>query len=290
MTATDHQSRPFVPEARAALVRYQVKNLERAIGFYTQHLGFQLVQKAGPVAIVKRGDLHLLLSGPESSGSRAMPDGRRQEPGGWNRIVLYVENLDSTIPALRKGGSRFRNEVEAGPGGKQIQIEDPDGNPIELHEAPRGRAASSRPPLLAERGSRQVGSDLDDGLCFPGGRGERPGRIQGLVMQVDPLTGLEVARRGLYVHFPYCLRRCPYCDFTIAIARTVPEARYADAVLAELRLRVARRPAWKERPLDSIYFGGGTPSLWDPGEVKRVLEGIAAALPLAADAEISLVK
>ena len=88
MTPTDHQSRPFVPDASAALVRYQVKDLERAIAFYTQLLGFQLVQKAGPVGIVRRGDLHLLLSGPESSGSRPMPDGRRQEPGGWNRLVL----------------------------------------------------------------------------------------------------------------------------------------------------------------------------------------------------------
>ena len=107
-------------------------------------------------------------------------------------------------------------------------------------------------------------------------------------MEVDPLTGLEVARRGLYVHFPYCLRRCPYCDFTIAIARTVPGERYADAVLAELRLRLAQRPAWTEQPLDSIYLGGGTPSLWEPREVGRVLERIASALPLAADAEISL--
>ena len=138
MTGTPQQSRPWVPDAGAALVRYQVKDFERAIGFYTQRLGFQLVQKAGPIAIVKRGDLHLLLSGPESSGSRPMPDGRRQQPGGWNRIVLYVEDLDSTIVGLRKAGSRFRNEVESGPGGKQIQVEDPDGNPIELHEAPRG--------------------------------------------------------------------------------------------------------------------------------------------------------
>jgi len=107
-------------------------------------------------------------------------------------------------------------------------------------------------------------------------------------MEVDLLTGLEVARRGLYVHFPYCLRRCPYCDFTIAISRTVPGERYADAVLAELRLRIAQRPAWTERPLDSIYLGGGTPSLWEPREVGRVLEGIAGLLPLAADAEISL--
>jgi catechol 2,3-dioxygenase-like lactoylglutathione lyase family enzyme len=129
---------PFVPDAKAALVRYQVKDLDRAIGFYTQHLGFQLAHRAGPVATVRRGELHLLLSGPESSGSRPMPDGRRQEPGGWNRIVLYVESLDSTVAALRTGRARFRNEVESGPGGKQIQVEDPDGNPIELHEAPRG--------------------------------------------------------------------------------------------------------------------------------------------------------
>jgi len=107
-------------------------------------------------------------------------------------------------------------------------------------------------------------------------------------MQVDPLTGLEVARRGLYVHFPYCLRRCPYCDFTIAIARDVPGARYAGAVLGELRLRLAERPAWADVPLDSIYLGGGTPSLWDARDVGRVLEGFAAVMPIASDAEISL--
>jgi oxygen-independent coproporphyrinogen-3 oxidase len=107
-------------------------------------------------------------------------------------------------------------------------------------------------------------------------------------MEVDPLTGLEVARRGLYVHFPYCLRRCPYCDFTIAIARSVPGARYADAVLGEMRLRIAERAEWSEGSLDSIYLGGGTPSLWDARDVGRVLEGAAAAIPLAPDAEISL--
>jgi glyoxylase I family protein len=69
-----------------------------------------------------------------------MPDGRRQEPGGWNRIVLYVENLDAVVSTLKASGARFRNEVEVGPGGKQIQIEDPDGNPIELHEAPKKAA------------------------------------------------------------------------------------------------------------------------------------------------------
>jgi catechol 2,3-dioxygenase-like lactoylglutathione lyase family enzyme len=132
------RSAPFSADVKAAVVRYQVQDVERAIAFYTQHLGFELAQRSGPVfATVSRGDLHLLLSGPGSSGSRPMPDGRRQEPGGWNRIVLYVDNLDTTIAALRAAGTGFRNEVESGPGGKQIQVEDPDGNPIELHEAPR---------------------------------------------------------------------------------------------------------------------------------------------------------
>ena len=139
MTEThQRQSRPFVPDVKAAVVRYQVQDIERAIEFYTQHLGFRVAHRSGRVfATVSRGDLYLLLSGPESSGSRPMPDGRRQVPGGWNRIVLYAEDLDSTIAALRNAGTRFRNEVEVGPGGKQIQVEDPDGNPIEVHEAPR---------------------------------------------------------------------------------------------------------------------------------------------------------
>ena len=112
----------FSADAKAAVIRYQVENVERAIAFYTQHLGFELTQKAGPVfATVSRGHLHLLLSGPGSSGSRPMPDGRRQEPGGWNRIVLYVDRIDSVIAALKAAGSRFRNEVEVGPGAKQIQ-------------------------------------------------------------------------------------------------------------------------------------------------------------------------
>jgi glyoxylase I family protein len=111
------------------VVRYQVQDIDRAVAFYTQHLGFQLTQqRLGPIAIVSRGNLHLLLSGPGSSGSRAMTDGRRQEPGGWNRIVLYVESLDSIIPTLTRAAARFRNEVEVGPGGKQILVEDPDGN------------------------------------------------------------------------------------------------------------------------------------------------------------------
>ena len=127
----------FSPSTTAAVVRYQVQDLDRAVAFYTEQLGFRVTQRAGPVAIVSRGDLHLLFSGPGSSGSRPMPDGRRQEPGGWNRIVLYVESLDSTVTELRQAGARFRNEVEAGPGGKQILVDDPDGNSVELHEGPR---------------------------------------------------------------------------------------------------------------------------------------------------------
>jgi len=131
-------SAPFSADTKAAIVRYQVLDVDRAIAFYTERLGFRLDQRPGPIiAMISRGDLHLLLSGPGASGSRAMPDGRRQEPGGWNRIVLYVDNLEATMSALKSGGARFRNEVEVGPGGKQVQIEDPEGNPIELHEAPK---------------------------------------------------------------------------------------------------------------------------------------------------------
>ena len=133
-----HPAATFSGNTTTAVVRYQVKDVGRALTFYTQHLGFRVVQDAGAVlAIIARGDLHLILGGPESSGSRPLPDGRRQEPGGCNRIVLYVDNLDSTIASLEKAGTRFRNRIEVGPGGKQIQVDDPDGNPIELHEAPR---------------------------------------------------------------------------------------------------------------------------------------------------------
>ena len=128
----------FVPGATSALVRYQVRDVVRSIDFYGRHLGFRVTHRSGSIfATITRGDLHLLLSGPESSGSRPMPDGRRQEPGGWNRIVLYVDSLDAVLAALQDAGVRRRNEVETGPGGRQVQVEDPDGNPIELHEAPR---------------------------------------------------------------------------------------------------------------------------------------------------------
>jgi glyoxylase I family protein len=116
-------------------VRYQVRDVSRSVAFYTQQLGFKLDQQHLPAfAQVSVGNLKLILSGPGASGSRPMPDGRKQEPGGWNRVVLQVSGLHDRIEALKKGGLRFRNEMEAGPGGKQIQLEDPDGNPIELFE------------------------------------------------------------------------------------------------------------------------------------------------------------
>jgi len=131
------QAPPFTADETSAVVRYQARDLDRAVAFYTQHLGFEVVARPGPVAIIRRGDLRLVLSGPGSSGSRTIPDGRPQEPGGWNRIVLYFDDIDPTIAALDAAGARFRNEAEVGPGGKQIQVEDPDGNPIELHQAPQ---------------------------------------------------------------------------------------------------------------------------------------------------------
>jgi glyoxylase I family protein len=119
-------------------VRYQVKDVSRSIAFYTEQLGFELDQQHLPAfAQVSVGALKLILSGPGASGSRPMPRGGHQEPGGWNRIVLEVSDLPARIPALKEAGLRFRNEMEAGPGGKQIQLEDPDGNPIELFEPAR---------------------------------------------------------------------------------------------------------------------------------------------------------
>jgi glyoxylase I family protein len=119
-------------------VRYQTTDVQRAIDFYTRHLGFKLEHKQLPAfATVSLGDFKLLLSGPGASGSRPMPDGRRQDPGGWNRIVLHVTDITREIEALGKAGLKFRNEMESGPAGRQIQIEDPDGNPIELFEPAR---------------------------------------------------------------------------------------------------------------------------------------------------------
>ena len=116
-------------------VRYQVKDVARAAAFYTGHLGFRLEHQQLPAfASVSLGDFTLLLSGPGASGSRPMPGGESQKPGGWNRVVLRVADLPAQIDALKNAGVKFRNQMEAGPGGRQIQVEDPDGNPIELFE------------------------------------------------------------------------------------------------------------------------------------------------------------
>ena len=121
-------------------VRYQAKEVARSVTFYVEKLGFKLEHQHLPqFATVSLGALKLHLSGPGASGSRPLPDGQRQQPGGWNRIVLGVNNLESCIEDLKQAGLHFRNEMEAGPAGKQIQLEDPDGNPIELFEPARGR-------------------------------------------------------------------------------------------------------------------------------------------------------
>jgi glyoxylase I family protein len=116
-------------------VRYQVKDVSRSINFYTQQLGFKLDHQNLPAfGQVSTRNLKLILSGPDASGSRQMPNGLQQEPGGWNRVILEVDDLPTRIETLKKAGLSFRNEMESGPGGKQIQLEDPDGNPIELFE------------------------------------------------------------------------------------------------------------------------------------------------------------
>ena len=135
-TPSHVDAHPFVKSIHG--IRYQVKDVARAVAFYTEHLGFTLEHQQLPAfAAISLGDAKVLLSGPGASGSRPMPDGRPQEPGGWNRVVLKVVDLPGCIAALEKAGVPFRNRLEAGPGGRQIQIEDPDGNPIELFEPAR---------------------------------------------------------------------------------------------------------------------------------------------------------
>jgi catechol 2,3-dioxygenase-like lactoylglutathione lyase family enzyme len=118
-----------------AVVRYLVDDVDAAVAFYTDNLGFTLQQQMGPAfAIVSRDDLSLWLSGPQSSAARSMPDGRRPEPGGWNRLVVEVDDLETRVEELKQIGLSFRNEVVTGPGGKQILLEDPAGNVVELFQ------------------------------------------------------------------------------------------------------------------------------------------------------------
>jgi catechol 2,3-dioxygenase-like lactoylglutathione lyase family enzyme len=116
-------------------VRYMVDDVDDAIAFYTKFLGFELIHTAAPAfADVQRGNLRLLLSGPKSSAGRPMPDGVKPRPGGWNRIHFIVDDIDTEIDRLRDAGVRFRNDVVEGPGGKQILVQDPSENVIELFQ------------------------------------------------------------------------------------------------------------------------------------------------------------
>ncbi len=116
-------------------VRYMVDDVEAAVDFYTTHFGFELRSSAAPAfADVVRGGLRLLLSGPNSSAGRPMPDGRTPEPGGWNRVHFIVGDIDAEVEQLRAAGVSFRNDIVSGPGGRQILLDDPAGNPVELFQ------------------------------------------------------------------------------------------------------------------------------------------------------------
>ncbi len=118
------------------VLRYLVRDVDAALTFYVDTLGFALIERWGPpFAMVGRGDLTLWLSGPGSSASRTLADGSVPGPGGWNRLVLETDDLEALVAALRASGARFRSEIGAGPGGKQILVEDPSGNPIELFKS-----------------------------------------------------------------------------------------------------------------------------------------------------------
>ncbi len=121
-----------------ATVRYLVRDVDRAVAFYTSQLDFTLIEQFGPAfALLRRADLTLWVAGPPASASKPMPDGAQPEPGGWNRFVIEVDDLETLVGQLRERGARFRNEILSGPGGKQILLEDSEGNPIELFQ-PRG--------------------------------------------------------------------------------------------------------------------------------------------------------
>ena len=119
-----------------ATIRYLVNDVDTSIAFYSKHLGFELVQQMGAAfAIVAKGDLTLWLSSPQTSAARPMPDGRKPEPGGWNRFVTEVDDIESLVASMKNAGVLFRNNIISGPGGKQILAEDPSGNPIEIFQS-----------------------------------------------------------------------------------------------------------------------------------------------------------
>ncbi|HEX4522034.1 MAG TPA: VOC family protein [Casimicrobiaceae bacterium] len=119
-----------------AVIRYLVNDVDVALEFYIGTLGFELVEKWGPpFAMVKRGDLALWLSGPGSSASRPLADGSKPMPGGWNRLVLETDDLASLVEKLKRSGAQLRSDIVSGPGGKQVLVTDPSGNPVELFES-----------------------------------------------------------------------------------------------------------------------------------------------------------
>jgi catechol 2,3-dioxygenase-like lactoylglutathione lyase family enzyme len=121
--------------AETVNVRYMVNDVDESIAFYTKLLGFEVLSSAAPAfADVKRGNLRLLLAGPKSSAGRPMPDGTMPGPGGWNRIHFIVDDIDAEVAQLRDAGASFRNDILKGPGGKQILLEDPSGNVVELFQ------------------------------------------------------------------------------------------------------------------------------------------------------------
>ena len=123
-----------MPDGKVS-VRYMVDDVDQALDFYTENFGFEPGHNASPAfAEVSKGNLRLLLAGPESSAGRPMPDGRRPEPGGWNRIHFIVDDIDAEVDRLRNAGLSFRNDIVSGPGGRQILVDDPSGNPIEIFQ------------------------------------------------------------------------------------------------------------------------------------------------------------
>ena len=117
-----------------ATIRYIVRGVEESVEFYTKKLGFQTVEQFGAMAILAKGDLTLWLAGPQASASRPMPDGSKPIPGGWNRLVIQMDDLAGTITEMKEAGVAFRNDIVAGPGGQQILVEEPSGNVIELFQ------------------------------------------------------------------------------------------------------------------------------------------------------------
>ena len=117
-----------------ATVRYIVKDTEESVNFYVQHLGFELVFNAGNFAEITKDDLTIWISNPKTSAARPMPDGRVPEPGGWNRFVHKVDDIEAVVVSMKQAGVNFRNEIVSGVGGKQIVAEDPSGNPIEVFQ------------------------------------------------------------------------------------------------------------------------------------------------------------